>query len=309
MMTVTCTGIGGREYPMHPSSLAMTRTLESPAESVKAALTVEHWPAELVGIRVEQEGETLFAGKLDRQKTGLSQKGMVLELEGRTKGAALLDNEARPKSYQNIGIQAIFEELIRPHGFLLLLPGQSSPLGEFTIRKGQSLWDAFCVFARLTYGTVPHVVGDAVTVGKPYMGEPVLVGGADCPFIRMERVFDRYSPISKVIVRGEDGEYQTALEEPDIISRGIERVRYHIPAGEFVRYPVWDARQRLNLGLRQMEAVTVTLPGYHSIPLGRSVWVEHPSVQVPNMLVTESVFTLDEGGAATRLTLRSQLYY
>lgn len=302
------TGILGDELPLEPTALTLTRTLESPAESVRAAFAPGHWPAELAAVRILRGGECVLEGKVDRQKTSLSAAGLLLEVEGRTGGAAFLDNEARPKTYQNLYTRDLFQELLFPFGFGLAMADPRPPLSEFTVRKGQSLWDVFSIYVRLAHGVVPYVSGDMVVVGEPFGGDPVILGGADYPFSRVEQVISRYSPISKIVVRGGDGEYTTAVEDATALSRGITRVRYHVPAGEFIRYPVWDARQRLRLSLRQMESVAVTLPGYRWLPLGQSVWIAHPAVNLPNLLVEESVFTLDERGASTRLTLRNQQY-
>jgi len=298
---VTVTDIFGGETILTPSSLRLRRGISSPAEGMTGSFPVERRPAELIRLRVLRNDSLIFEGKIDEQRLTFSENGMILRLDARSKGALLIDNEAMPETLYNHSTHNIFERLIAPHGFLLLAASKILP--EFTVRKGLTLWDAFSVFARRTYGRLPFVSGDMVHVSQTNPGESAIIGGRDIPFSRLEHTIRHYTPISRIFIRDDEGNYHTSVSNPDAPIRQIHRERYLIPAGEFVEIPRWDAGSRIQRSMRQMETVVAELPGFWEMRTGRGVTVNHPSIHIPNLLVDESVFTLDHNGARTSLTL------
>jgi len=293
---------------LRPVSLNITRSLESPAVSMRGSFAMAHWAPELIYIRVTRGGDTIMEGKLDRQRCAYGKDGMTLELEARSNGAALLDNEAMPRSYQNLDAIRLFDDLIAPFGFLLSLPHTAPPLAEFTVRKDQSLWEVFCLYSRRVYGTTPHVSGNLVSVGPPgYFGTLVL-GDENRPFSKIEEAVSLYHPIGKVVLRGEDGSYVTEIVNASARDLEISRARYLIPANEFAAVPVFDANQRIRRSMGRMRKVMVTAPGYIDVSVGQSVRINHPQVSIANMIAEDIIFTLDEKGEQTSLNLTSMLY-
>jgi len=267
---------------------------------------VDRNPAELIRLRVLRNDAPIFEGKIDEQRLTFSQNGMALQLEARTKGALLLDNEAMPETVEFASTHMMFDRLIARHGFILVAGHAFLP--EFTIRKGLTLWDAFSIFARRTHGRLPFVVGDMVMISPTDPGPSVFIGGADMPFSRLEQTISHYRPISRVFIRDDEGNYDAFVDNPDASARQIQRERYLIPAGEFAAIPRWDSQSRIRRSMRQMQTVTAELPGFREIRLGRGVVVEHPQIFLANLLVDGLEFTLDASGARTVLTLASTLY-
>ena len=297
----------GRESELLPSFIRWRRSLESPAEGFSGRFPVSSRPGELVSMRLQRNGGGLFEGKIDTQRLSLSGDGMVLTLEARSRGGLLLDNQATPFVYENISTQGLFGWLIAPFGFVLVASSPRS-LPEFTVRAGQTAWAAFSVFTRLTYGRVPYVSGDMVVVAPTDPGHSVIIGGRERPISRLEHIINHYRPISRIYIRDEEGEYSTFVSNPDAPSRGIVRERFLAPSGEFASIPQWDAAARIRRSMREMERVVAELPGFHMQRPGGGVVVEHPDLFLPNRLVDESIFTLDQNGGRTLLTLANWVY-
>ena len=297
----------GRESELVPSFIRLRRSLESPAEGFTGRFPVSVRPGELVFVQLQRNGSGVFEGKIDTQRLSLSGDGMVLTLEARSRGGLLLDNQASPFVYENISTQGLFGWLIAPFGFVLVATGPRS-LPEFTVRAGQTAWAAFSTFTRLTYGRAPYVSGDMVVVAPTDPGHGVTIGGRERPISRLEYTINHYRPISRIFIRDEAGEYTTFVSNPDAPSRGIVRERFLAPSGEFAAIPQWDAASRIRRSMREMERVVAELPGFHMQRPGSGVIVEHPDLFLPNRLVDESIFTLDQGGARTQLTLANFLY-
>jgi len=303
---MVATDIFGRQVELRPSFLRLRRSLDSPAEGMSGSFPLDGRVLELISVRVLRGGDVIFEGKIDEQRTVLSREGMVLQLEARTRGALLLDNEAMPQTLENPTTHGMFERLIARHGFLLIASQASLP--EFTVRKGLTLWDAFSVFTRRTYGRLPFVMGDMVIVARSDSGSAAIIGGRDIPFSRLEHTISHHRPISRVFIRDDEGGYDTFVSNPEAPVRQIVRERFLIPAGEFVAIPRWDSTSRIRRSMRQMQTVLAELPGFWEIRPGRGVIVDHPQVFLGNLLVDQLEFTLDQRGARTVLTLASALY-
>ncbi|MCL2857685.1 MAG: hypothetical protein FWE19_08230 [Oscillospiraceae bacterium] len=289
-----------------PSFIRLRRSLESPADGFTGRFPVSERLRELVGVRLFRGQAVVFEGKIDAQRLSISQDGTLLTLEARSKGGLLLDNQAAPHVYENITTHGLFEWLCAPHGFLLLASPRTLP--EFTVRAGQTLWAAFCAFTRRTYGRLPFVVGDMVIVSQADPGASEVIGDERRPFSRLEQTISHYRPISRMFIRGEDGEYSTFVQNHDAPPRGIVRERFMVPSGEFVSIPQWDATSRIRRSMREMERVVVELPGFHELRPGSGAVVDNPAFFMANLLVDESVFTLDAGGARTQLALVNSVY-
>ena len=306
MLRVRATDISGREEMLTPTFLRLRRGIDSPAEGAVGRFPVDRRPAELLRLRVWRGEELLFDGKPDEQRFTLSAAGMLLQIEARTKGGILLDNEARPETFEHPTVAGVFGRLIGPHGFLLIGPHATLP--AFTVRKGLTLWDAFSAFTRRTLGRLPYVVGDMVFTQPPVQGEPMAIGGRALPFSRLEHSLCHYRPVSRVYIRDDEGYYQTWVGNPDAAARQILRERYLIPAGEFANIPRWDSHARIRRSMREMEKTTVELPGCHTPRLGQGVIVENGQVFLPNLVVDQVEYTLDERGERTTLVLASAMY-
>jgi prophage tail gpP-like protein len=307
-ITLLCEANITGELALKPSRLTVTRSLSSPAASLGGVFPVKRWPNEIARATLLLGGEPLLQVFPDRQTASLSDRGMSLELSARSKGASLLDNEAWPHTYRNYTTGLIFTELISSYGFTL--DGENTgTLGEFTVRKGWSVWDAFSAFTRRVHGVVPWVRGDSISISPPRGEEPVSLGGKERPIAALSRTIDRYEPISQIYIRNAEGEYSSIVTNHDAAGRDIRRVRFLIPAGEFTTAPFWDARQRIQRSMREFLTLKATLPGYLDILPGQGVHIDHPRVSRPDLLVDEVRFTLDEKGARTDLNLHLAIHY
>ena len=304
---VIATDIGGREESLVPSFVRLRRSIDSPAEGFTGRFPVPLPPNRLVRLRVLRGNELIFEGGIDEQRLTYSVRGMLLQLDARSKGALLLDNEALPQALVQPTVHNIFDRLIAPHGFALIAPPMGLP--EFVIRKGLTLWDAFSIFARRTLGRLPYVVGDMVIVSPTDPGEgTVMLGGREHPFSSLEHVISQHRPISRIFIRDSEGDYTTFVDNDDAARLQIRRERYLIPSGEFAAVPQWDSASRIRRSMRESMSTVVELPGFVDLRIGRGVAVSTPQVSLPNLMIDQLVFTLDENGGRTVLTLANWLH-
>ena len=302
----------GREVPLeHAAQLQVTASLSTPARSMSGSFVVARPPGKLGAVRVYGEGGLLFDGSVDRQQVALSQKGMLLEVEARSKGALLLDNEALPCALANVHLGAVFSRFIAPYGFVCYNPNPSRTLSIYTVRGGSSEWEALCGFTRRAWGITPYVDGDMVCVASPGSGSALTISnsGGGTAFSKLEQAYIPYKMISQVILRDEWGNYSAAVSNASAPYHGVRRKRYVIPSTEFVDSPALDANQRIRRSMLESEQVVATLPGLVPAKIGQPVQVLDKAFMLYNLLVRELMWQQDSDGVVTRLWLASSVYY
>lgn len=284
-------------------------SLDCPAQELRAVVAVDAAPGELGEVRVSHEGRELFTGKVDNQRFSLSARGRRLVLEARSKGAALLDNEAMPCTLAGPTMATVFRLFAQPYGFLLADPVPGGRLGSYTVHKGCCEWDAITGFARRVYGCTPYVDGDMLIIDRPRSAAELLIGGKGLPFTKLEHTFSPYSLLSKVVIRDEDGNYTLAVDGPDAAYYGVRRKRYVIPPDEFTDAPGPDANQRIRRGLLNRDTVEATLPGIVQARPGRNARIADEALTAGGLLVRDALWRQDACGVTTTLTMVRAVYY
>ncbi len=298
----------GEARELVPRTLELSSFLRMPARSLACSFAVDSFPLELVSADVLRGGRVVFSGKLDRQRTSMTEDGVILEIEARDKGAALLDNEARPRLYERITPAALFDELIAPFGFLLTGGGLGVSVPSLIIPKGRCLWDAFGTLCRLTAGLLPYVRGDMVAVARPASLVTVELGGAAHPLLELSHGYHHYRVLSRVLIRDEAGEYPTEEANAYTDAVGIARTRYYVPAGEYYASPRWDARQRIARSMAELVEATAAVPGVLEAEPGDCVRVACAAATLENLMVGEVTWRAGPAGVTTRLGLVSSVY-
>jgi hypothetical protein len=255
------------------------------------------------------DGLELFSGAVDRQTVSLSGKGRALQIEARSRGALLLDNEALPCALTNVGLATAFQLFCAPYGFALASPGDGRGIAAYAARKGQSEWDAFSGFTRRAYGRTPYLRGNQVFVGAPRSARMLTIGQGGYPFSSLEHELLPYRIVSEVILRDTDGNYTSTVYNPDAASYGVKRKRYVIPANEFTDNLGLDANQRIRKSTLEKERVTATLPGVILAEPGQEARIFGEDFAIHNLMIDEISWTFGESGIATAIGLVVGMYY
>ena len=300
----------GRETePGQLLSLKLEADLRSPVVSLHARFAVERQPDELREVRVADGMRTRFEGQIDRQRFLLSGGGRILELEARSAGALLLDNEAMPCVLTNVRLSTVFSRCIAPHGFTCYNPQPVRTLDLYTIRKGMSEWEALTGFARRVYGITPYVTGRQVMVARPNLTRTLRIGDGGVPYRSLVHTTTPYHVLSQVVLRDENGQYSTTVRNSSAAYLGVRRKRYIIPTTEFVGHYALDANQRIRRSMLAKEETVVQLPGIIDAEIGQQVVIHDSEVQLSNLLVGGMRCLVDDSGVYTELVLISSVYY
>lgn len=269
-VTLELTYPGGDRYTLTGTlEVSLTRTLESPAQSLTVTLPLAegNLPGVAVGAELRRGGERVFTGFCDQQTAREDRNGRTFTLQARSRGALLLDNEALPQTYYNVTTSELFRSHLRPYGFTRLEVPREVELGLFTVPKGMSEWEAFTAFCNRAYGRGPIVgEGDRVVV-EPRNTTPRAAvtnrpGREGLRYLSAEDTLRRASVVSEMLVRDKQGNYSRELENPFGNPWQVRRRRYIIPAAEYATAPLADGYQRFLEAQRGSHTAEVVLPGW-----------------------------------------------
>ena len=311
-LSVTAKTAAGDSYPIaNPREIRVRRSLESPAESAEVLFFAAKMPAALLSLTIQSGENVLFAGNIDRQTATISDGGLTVRLEARSIGALLLDNQAVPGLLQNARPQAVFDRLAVPYGFVVYCPNARGVLPLFTIRAGQSEWDALCAYCRRMFGRTPYVTKKQVMVERPVSQSPLVISntGDGLRFSSLAHVRTPYAVISQVNLRDENGYYTARVRNSAAVGLGQTRRRFVVPSNEYEGYPALDANQRIRRSMMGYERAEVALPGAMDAALGRDARIKDRAIEIHNLMVLASELLCSADGVVTKLSLGSSVYY
>ena len=236
--------------------------LDSPAMSFSGRFSTDNFAGEISDIEVFLNGKIWFRGRTDKQEIVLSARGRHVALEARTRGALLLDNEAEPRQYHNVGWDTMFRRHGAPYSFLSGDYDKSKTLLNYQIPKGTSEWEALTGWVYRAYGWLPCVQENSILLRRPIPAAvPVFSNkGGGLPYTTLIRRFIPYHIISQTILRDSAGGYSTPVRNKTADDYAIQRKRYEIPQTEFTAFAVWDAEQRMAQAAARSRTVTLEAP-------------------------------------------------
>lgn len=168
--------------------------------------------------------ETVFCGVVDEFSVAADKRGAVVELEGRSLAALLLDNEAEAAEYFNVGLDFILGKHVYPYGVAELRAVDMKKASHFTVTSGTSNWNVLCEFARFCGGVEPRISRDGVLLLNGETGSELAINAAT-PVIQQTYRGKRYGVISSVTVKNKVRGTVSTVKNQDFADRGGNRRR------------------------------------------------------------------------------------
>ena len=300
-----------------PLEWEIVKSLDSPAHSFEGIFPCAHACGDLRSVEVKIGGRTLFSGRLDEAAVTEDADGRRLKLIARSIGAVLLDNEALPQTYTTgLSLTELFDEHIRPYGFSTLITDFDVFFNQYQILKGTSEWEALSNFFRNGSQGIARIddAGRVVCKMNPGEGSFHRISNRDAGAQRytcLKITDNRYSPITRFVIRDDDGAYSYAYNNPEASALGLVRKRYLIPSVEYTLTPTGgqiDAMLRIRRSMLGKRVVTVTCPGLLDISVCDTASVSGGYETFEGLLVHQVRHRLASSGASTELTLVDRGY-
>lgn len=292
-MKIVAYDAAGKEHRF--SRLAAVETdwrCGSPAGSIAARILADALPPGLVSLRwYAAGGELLFEGVVDAARLVTGPEGRTLELEGRSLGSYLLDNEALPASYRGVGLREFGQRYFTAYGIFSYAFDPEGVRGSYVVPKGRSDWEAVSGFVY-------------ACTGRELLLSNREEGGLR--FLSAEVEEDRSGVLSKVLVRDRYGYYPTGVENPAAAGLSIRRKRYLIPPSQYEDGRE-DAPTLIARSMADHRTARATLPGLQQVELGDRLRLDIAGTEPPLMQVVRVQHRFEET-PTTRLWLAEAAY-
>ncbi|MGI5966673.1 MULTISPECIES: hypothetical protein [Anaerotruncus] len=294
-----------------PLEWEIVKSFDSPAHSLEAVFWQDRGYPELYRLRVALGEVVLFSGGIDEQTATENDEGARMKLIARSAGAVLLDNEAQPQLYQNVTLQDLFQNHIRPYGFTRLSSDENPILNVYQVVKGTSEWEAFTNFYRnVAYGfTWLDDSGLVRCAAAAPTGQRHIFSNAAAGALRyanLKITNNRYSPVTEYVIKDLDGFYSYSYQNPKASAMKLTRKRYLNPLPDFFLYEgqgTFEAIIRTNRSMLGKRVITLTSPDLLEIAVTDLVDLSGNLFSFGGLFVQQVRWKLDSSGAFTTLTL------
>ena len=253
----------------------------------------------------EENGVRRFTGVVDEYELSWGIGGGTLSLSGRGFAALLLDNEAVGADYQVATLEDILRDHVAPYGIPVGKKGSLPAVPGFSVETGSSEWQVLYSFARYHGGVQPFFDQyGSLTVGGGGAARTVAVD--DRSGVTGVTYRDRrYGVVSEILVR-DRGKLadQRVVNSAFAAGGGLCRRVITMPAKSSYQAMRYSGQFQLDRSAEERLRVELTLAGaFYAWPGDVvSLSLTKPALS-GTWTVLESESTLDEGGAATKLTL------
>ncbi|MEM1484359.1 hypothetical protein V6615_05700 [Oscillospiraceae bacterium PP1C4] len=313
------TALDMNEAPVHlpcPLEFEVVKSFDSPAHSFEGIFPCTRAYPELFQISVFAGSTKIFDGMIDEQSVTENDQGRQIKLLARSVGAVLLDNEALPQLYQSVSLTQIFNNHIRPYGYHSLVADTDPSFDRYQILKGVSEWEAFSNFFRNTAHGNAFIDenNNVVCRTKEPVGTIHTFSNREISaqhYTNLKITNNRYSPITRFVIRDNNGAYSYAYDNKLTNELRLKRRRYLVPSVEYTLSSNGgsiDAALRIRRSMLGKLVITLTCPEMLVSGVCDRVNLDTGLEQYKNLFVQQVRYKLAASGVTTTLTLLNNDY-
>ncbi|MCI8419736.1 MAG: hypothetical protein HFF79_04405 [Oscillospiraceae bacterium] len=206
MLTIQLTGCDGSVCQL-PTLIQWEFSLTGgvPCDSMTAVCLYDDGMAQVLPKATRflalQDGKTVLRGVVDAYEISLSERGLLVTVEGRGMAALLLDNESEAVSYERADLDTILRNHVAPYG--IRTERRQAVYGDgYVVSAGSSQWRAVRDFTHRRGGFEPCFTREGVLVAAPLWGSGRTIQvGDSTPMLSFSKREQRYGVISEVLIQ------------------------------------------------------------------------------------------------------------
>lgn len=307
MLSFVMTDINGGSVCLeNPVYMTLSRDEDVPADALSA--TFPFMPIEeMKEIRVYDGSELIFSGVVDEQQNISGNSGAYLRVIARSMAAVLLDNESRPRSFNNPSTPVIARFFLESNGLTSYSGGNVTVRNSLKVAKGMTDWQSLCSFCARAYGTVPRVESDgSVSLKGLKRGEKIVFSPDRVGYCSVKENNKRCELISAVYVKqSPSGGYETLIPDREAMAKGVDRRRFLDSSSRVMSVSLAD--KMVENAKRRSYSLTLVCPDRLTEILGRAARVEDGFIGSRDSLYVSSIFyKLGPRGEFTTVTLKKE---
>ena len=313
--SVTASSANG-SYTVFPKSFEIRSSMDTPADSFTGIFPFSSSLS--LGDTIEvtsPEKERLFFGTVEDLSTIISSEGVFTEIFARSPAAALIDNEALPKTYSFPSFEDIYKNHALPYGIKYFSGENLRWQGNFSVLKGDSHWDVIKRFCLSVTGCEPFVSGSLTLFSKypeNFLSEKKLAVSNSMPghtkFSKAEITGSSFGIVGKIICKVQkEGTYAHGILNPYI--KNPEN--YNVRIVDLTNTPLWERQNKIDrifrLSLENTFQIEAELFDPPPIFTGMKASFSSPAgKQEDDLIVFQRVLRLTSKGCCCTVILRKE---
>lgn len=286
-------------------SYELSRNIDAACDGLRLSFTADFSLDEINRVEIYNGDEKIFNGCCDTQRDSVSSQGYDCFIYARSSACILVDNEAKPFTYNCPSAKTLYIENAEEHGFIYSLPEIYCNSG-YQVNKGMSCFSAINSFV---YG----ITGKNMLINVN--NEIVLpdsnssVSPDDYHIISEKRIINRGSVISSVDYRAyNENDYSHHIKSRFFESKKINRTIKR----NLLSLPEWQRDCTLMNTLRSAASsyntIELVIDGCADLPLYADAEYKSSRLgNVENYCISSVCIIGDKNGERTRLTLSKSI--
>ncbi len=303
-------------YTVFPKSFEIRSSMDTPADSFTGIFPFSSSLS--LGDTIEvtsPEKERLFFGTVEDLTTIISSDGVFTEIFARSPAAALVDNEALPKTYNCPSFEDIYKNHALPYSIKSFSGENLRWQGTFSILKGDSHWDVIKRFCLSVTGCEPFISGDLTLYSKHpenFLSEKKIAISNSMPgctkFSKAEFTESSFGIVGKIICKVQkEGTYAHSILNPYI--KNPEN--YNVRIVDLTNTPLWERQNKTDrifrLSLEKTLQIETELFDPPPIFTGMKAFFSSPvGKQEDDLIVFQRVLRLTSKGYYCTVILRKE---
>lgn len=291
-----------------PEYVTINQEEDVPADDISVVFPFISNLPELQKIMVKSHSQVVFIGLVDEQQIIIKEQGIWTKIVGRSPAAFLLDNESKPVSYLNPSSSVIADKHLKPYGMENFAGEDIVLSGTLNISKGSTQWQALYNFCISAYGNRPRVdaVGTVKMNGIKSDERILFSNKIGQRYISIKENNKRYKLLSSVKVKiGNEGDYNSVVENKTAVDRKINRVRYLDSTYSSELFPVAD--KMLEKSVKDSYELVLVCPDILINLLGANAKIQDNYIgEKDNLYISGICCKLSPEGEYTTVTLKKK---
>jgi len=286
-------------------SLEIDARLDVPADTLSLTAALTKTVPEFVSVKAEEGTTVIFTGLVDEQRISVSSPGgSRLTLRARSMAALLLDNECPPGIYAGPLFSDLFGRFARPLGITSFSFADKRLSGQFTIEKGESVWQVLERAALATLGRRLRIDETGRLCALSPSAKSYTFGPAGQACLSAEMVTRRHKPISEVVTVDEHTQsYSLNFLNYGLIPRKISRRRYVRFFGQTAAQKAASAAAYMKQSGNNTRVYELKIPGIVRFDFGAQASVSCGIISAAGLRVCRLSHIAGKDGAYTIASL------
>ena len=292
--------------PSRIIEFCFTQTVNVACDSLWAYFTSDDHVGEIAKVKAYHNGELIFNGYCDCQKSTFNQNGYEIYFYSRSSASVLVDNEAEPFTYEKPSAKQLCLNIASKYGFELELDEVFCNT-KYEVTRGSSCFGAIKQFVSFLTGNYLIVTPDN-KIKMIALSKDVKKLSAQ-NIISLTHTINRSEPYSQIHFKQSSSQARYSVHTRAQLAKelGIDRQVYI----NLSSLPQWQREntvlQKLQASYENYHVAQIRMGGYFDGGLLQRYSFDNGKTELDDYALYEKKFVCDKNGEYTNLILKKNV--